>query len=46
MPTTRTAAWRFRNVVTTSADGKSVQTLFDDDGNGTFDRSQTNIPGY
>ncbi|MGO8122190.1 hypothetical protein ACC728_14235 [Rhizobium ruizarguesonis] len=32
----------FRNVVTTSADGKSVQTQFDDDGNGTFDRSQTN----
>ncbi|MBX4918361.1 hypothetical protein HJA76_01270 [Rhizobium bangladeshense] len=33
----------FRNVVTSSADGKSVQTQFDDDGNGTFDRSQTNI---
>ncbi|PDT06596.1 hypothetical protein CO655_31780 [Rhizobium sp. M1] len=33
----------FRNVVTTSADGKSVQTQFDDDGNGTFDRSQTNV---
>ncbi|MGR9225381.1 beta strand repeat-containing protein [Rhizobium leguminosarum] len=33
----------FRNVVTTSADGRSVQTQFDDDGNGTFDRSQTNI---
>ncbi|MBY3486102.1 hypothetical protein HFN77_14670 [Rhizobium laguerreae] len=33
----------FRNVVTTSADGKSVQTRFDDDGNGTFDRSQTNV---
>lgn len=32
----------FRNVVTTSVDGKSVQTQFDDDGNGTFDRSQTN----
>ncbi|MGR9259173.1 hypothetical protein [Rhizobium leguminosarum] len=32
----------FRNVITTSADGKSVQTQFDDDGNGTFDRSQTN----
>ncbi|WHO78215.1 hypothetical protein [Rhizobium leguminosarum] len=33
----------FRNVVTTSADGKSVRTQFDDDGNGTFDRSQTNV---
>ncbi|MBY3314680.1 hypothetical protein [Rhizobium laguerreae] len=33
----------FRNVMTTSADGKSVQTQFDDDGNGTFDRSQTNV---
>ncbi|MBY2996726.1 hypothetical protein HF263_36340 [Rhizobium leguminosarum] len=33
----------FRNVVTTSADGRSVQTQFDDDGNGTFDRSQTNV---
>ncbi|WP_245510191.1 beta strand repeat-containing protein [Rhizobium leguminosarum] len=33
----------FRNVVTTSADGKSVQTQSDDDGNGTFDRSQTNV---
>ncbi|WP_261338516.1 hypothetical protein [Rhizobium leguminosarum] len=33
----------FRNVVTTSVDGKSVQTQFDDDGNGTFDRSQTNV---
>ncbi|MDR9805485.1 hypothetical protein [Rhizobium hidalgonense] len=33
----------FRSVVTSSADGKSVQTQFDDDGNGTFDRSQTNI---
>nr|WP_261337405.1 hypothetical protein [Rhizobium leguminosarum] len=33
----------FRNVVTTSADGKTVQTQFDDDGNGTFDRSQTNV---
>ncbi|MBB4236168.1 hypothetical protein GGD57_002746, partial [Rhizobium esperanzae] len=33
----------FRNIVTTSADGKSVQTQFDDDGNGTFDRSQTNV---
>ncbi|WP_245449534.1 beta strand repeat-containing protein [Rhizobium leguminosarum] len=33
----------FRNVVTTSADGKSVQTQFDDDGNGTFDRTQTNV---
>ncbi|WP_409934795.1 beta strand repeat-containing protein [Rhizobium leguminosarum] len=33
----------FRNVVTASVDGKSVQTQFDDDGNGTFDRSQTNV---
>ncbi|MHC2457211.1 hypothetical protein ACVMIX_003852 [Rhizobium leguminosarum] len=33
----------FRNVVTTSADGRNVQTQFDDDGNGTFDRSQTNV---
>lgn len=33
----------FRNVVTTSTDGRSVQTQFDDDGNGTFDRSQTNV---
>ncbi|MGO7967421.1 hypothetical protein ACC720_28665 [Rhizobium ruizarguesonis] len=33
----------FRNLVTTSADGRSVQTQFDDDGNGTFDRSQTNV---
>ncbi|MGO8083770.1 hypothetical protein [Rhizobium leguminosarum] len=33
----------FRNVITTSADGRSVQTQFDDDGNGTFDRSQTNV---
>ncbi|WP_245457509.1 hypothetical protein [Rhizobium leguminosarum] len=33
----------FRNIVTTSADGKSIQTQFDDDGNGTFDRSQTNV---
>ncbi|MFF0952207.1 hypothetical protein ACFYE9_32685 [Rhizobium leguminosarum] len=33
----------FRNVVTTTADGRSVQTQFDDDGNGTFDRSQTNV---
>ncbi|MBB3594946.1 hypothetical protein FHX08_005356 [Rhizobium sp. BK529] len=33
----------FRNVVTTSTDGRSVQTQFDDDGNGTFDRSQMNV---
>ncbi|MCW1754959.1 Hint domain-containing protein [Rhizobium acaciae] len=33
----------FRNLVTTSADGRRVQTQFDDDGNGTFDRSQTNV---
>ncbi|MGO8336871.1 hypothetical protein ACC778_32690, partial [Rhizobium ruizarguesonis] len=39
----RDGSLAFRNVVTTSADGKSVQTQFDDDGNGTFDRSQTNL---
>ncbi|RSB75801.1 hypothetical protein EFD55_18440 [Rhizobium pisi] len=33
----------FRNIVTTSADGRNIQTQFDDDGNGTFDRSQTNV---
>lgn len=31
----------FRNLITRSADGNSVRTQFDDDGNGTFDRSQT-----
>ncbi|OWV90406.1 adhesin [Rhizobium sp. R693] len=31
----------FHEVVTTSADGNLVTTQFDDDGNGTFDRSQT-----
>ncbi|UWU20933.1 DUF4214 domain-containing protein [Rhizobium sp. CB3060] len=33
----------FRNIVTTSADGNSVQTQYDDDGNGTYDRSQTDV---
>ncbi|WP_288192343.1 hypothetical protein [uncultured Phyllobacterium sp.] len=31
----------FRNLITRSADGNSIRTQFDDDGNGTFDRSQT-----
>ncbi|CDZ37374.1 Putative hemolysin-type calcium binding protein [Neorhizobium galegae bv. officinalis] len=33
----------FINVIATSADGHSILTSFDDDGNGTFDRSQTKI---
>ncbi|MGY5775162.1 beta strand repeat-containing protein [Rhizobium sp. LEGMi135b] len=33
----------FQNLVTTSADGRTVQTKFDDDGNGTYDRSQTDV---
>lgn len=33
----------FHNQITTSADGSSISTKFDDDGNGTFDRSQTNV---
>lgn len=33
----------FHNQIATSADGSSISTKFDDDGNGTFDRSQTNI---
>lgn len=33
----------FHNQVITSADGLSISTKFDDDGNGTFDRSQTNV---
>jgi hypothetical protein len=33
----------FENLITTSAEGKTVTTNFDDDGNGTFDRSQTNV---
>ncbi len=32
----------FHNQVTTSADGSTVFTKFDDDGNGTFDRTQMN----
>ncbi len=31
----------FRNLITRSADGLTTVTQFDDDGNGTFDRSQT-----
>lgn len=31
----------FRNLIITSADGSHKLTKFDDDGNGTFDRSQT-----
>jgi hypothetical protein len=30
----------FRNLITRSADGQSTVTQYDDDGNGTFDRSQ------
>jgi len=33
----------FQSLVATSADGKTVQTKFDDDGNGTYDRSQTDV---
>ncbi|MBM7046388.1 S-layer family protein [Rhizobium lusitanum] len=33
----------FQNLVTTSADGYSVSTKFDEDGNGTYDRSQTDV---
>ncbi|WP_245430292.1 DUF4214 domain-containing protein [Rhizobium tropici] len=33
----------FQDLVTTSADGNSVSTKFDDDGNGSYDRSQTDI---
>ncbi|MDR6666387.1 hypothetical protein [Rhizobium sp. 1399] len=33
----------FHNQITTSADGSSISTKFDDDGNGTFDRTQTNV---
>ncbi len=33
----------FHNQIITSADGSSISTQFDDDGNGTFDRSQTNV---
>ncbi|WP_271023079.1 DUF4214 domain-containing protein [Rhizobium sp. RCAM05973] len=33
----------FQDLVTTSADGNSVSTRFDDDGNGTYDRSQTDV---
>ncbi|MFE0014460.1 beta strand repeat-containing protein [Mesorhizobium sp. NPDC059054] len=33
----------FRNRTVTSADGQSRTTQFDDDGNGTWDRSQTDI---
>jgi len=33
----------FQDLVTTSADGNSVSTKFDDDGNGIYDRSQTDV---
>ncbi len=33
----------FRNLVTTSSDGNTTHTQFDDDGNGTIDRSQWNV---
>ncbi|NTG38881.1 DUF4214 domain-containing protein [Agrobacterium rhizogenes] len=33
----------FQNLVTTGADGNTVQTKYDDDGNGTYDRSQTDV---
>ncbi|NTJ65083.1 DUF4214 domain-containing protein [Agrobacterium rhizogenes] len=33
----------FQDLVTTSVDGNSVSTRFDDDGNGTYDRSQTDV---
>ncbi|MBB3571972.1 DUF4214 domain-containing protein [Rhizobium sp. BK491] len=33
----------FQDLVTTSAEGNSVLTQFDDDGNGTYDRSQTDV---
>ncbi|WP_246703589.1 beta strand repeat-containing protein [Rhizobium sp. P28RR-XV] len=33
----------FQDLVNTSADGNSVSTKFDDDGNGTYDRSQTDV---
>ncbi len=33
----------FQDLVTTSSDGNSVSTKFDDDGNGTYDRSQTDV---
>ncbi|MGO4568692.1 adhesin [Rhizobium sp. 2YAF20] len=36
-------ALAFQNTVVTSADGHSITTSFDDDGNGTFDRSQTDV---
>lgn len=34
-------ALAFRNVITESADGRHRLTQYDDDGNGAFDRSQT-----
>lgn len=33
----------FRNLVTRSADGRTVFTQFDDDGNGIYDRSQSKV---
>ncbi|SDN74409.1 hypothetical protein [Ensifer sp. YR511] len=40
---TKAGAVVFRELVTISADGLSTTTRYDDDGNGTFDRSQTSI---
>ncbi|WP_442967600.1 beta strand repeat-containing protein [Rhizobium sp. BR 362] len=36
----------FQELVSTSADGNSVTTKFDDDGNGTYDRSQTDVTTF
>lgn len=36
----------FQNRITVSADGLSTTTQFDDDGNGTYERSQTDILAY
>ncbi len=36
----------FQDLVTSSADGNSVSTKFDDDGNGTYDRSQTDVTTF
>jgi Ca2+-binding RTX toxin-like protein len=33
----------FVNRITTSADGKTIETEYDDDGNGVYDRSQTDV---
>ena len=36
----------FQDLVTSSADGNSVSTQFDDDGNGTYDCSQTDVTTF